>query len=569
MRQFQWLVLLAVVAAHASANPPGQRFVSIAFHDIVDPTDAASTDAVTGTLLAQFFDWLKRNGWTAVSLADVSAAARGSKPLPRQAILITFDDGFRDLYTRAYPLLKAYRYPAVAALVGSWMEPRPDGTVLYGDQVVPRERFVSWAEAREMQESGLVEFASHSYDLHRGVQANPQGNLLPAAIAWRYDPATTAYENDIQYRDRIRSDLTRSRELMTARLGRPPRAMVWPFGRYTGPALEIARQVGFEYAVTLEPEPASTSSLSAIHRYYPSRNATLSDIVRNLRFEPGAPTTRRIACLALDGLAAAGIAAAQDEALGRLIENLRALGANTVVLDAHAALPSADAPLGDVYFPTPRRPLRVDLLSRASWQIRTRAGAEVFLRLPIDSAIAAVGEAGVPALVADMARQAPSDGVAIEMRPPVGTTIVADLPGEVRARREALDLSAFDPRTRLGLSAYRAAAAFDPRLRLMIVMEDAVGVPDWADIGLLPRPRDAAHTSALAERLRAGGWLRPEASGRVAFSLPVHPDQQIEALRRAQRLGASAIALCPGQPSLPASPALAAAFSAAVFPYRQ
>ena len=263
-------LVLALVAAQVSAAPPGQRFVSIAFHDVVDERDAAGTDAVTTARLTEFFDWLKGTGWTPVSLDDLSAAARGDKPLPRQAILITFDDGFRSLYTRVYPLLKAYRFPAVAALVGSWVEPGPDGTVLYSDQMVPRDRFVSWEEAREMQASGLVEFASHSYDLHRGILSNPQGNQMPAAIARHYDPAAGAYEDDTQYRARIQSDLTRARDLMAARLGRPPRALVWPFGRYTGPALEIAKQAGFSFALTLEPEPASTSDPFAIHRYFPS-----------------------------------------------------------------------------------------------------------------------------------------------------------------------------------------------------------------------------------------------------------------------------------------------------------
>ncbi len=55
-------------------------------------------------------------------------------------------------------------------LVGSWMEGRPDGTVRYGDKDVPRNRFLSWDQAREMAASGLAEFGSHSYDLHRGVR---------------------------------------------------------------------------------------------------------------------------------------------------------------------------------------------------------------------------------------------------------------------------------------------------------------------------------------------------------------------------------------------------------------
>ena len=568
------LCLLLVLAGTASipealSQPTGQRFVSIAFHDVVDRPDQLETDAVTGASLAQFFDWLKGTGWTAISLDDAAAAARGVRRLPEKSILISFDDGYESLYSRVFPLVKVYRYPIVAALVGSWMEGgRPDGTVLYGDRVVPRANFISWAQAREMQASGLVELASHSYNLHRGLLANPQGNTIPAAITWQYDRATGQYETDAQYRDRIRADLSRARSQMAANTGRAPRALVWPFGRYTGPALEVAKQVGFTFALTLEPEPAYTSELTAIHRYFPAQNPSLGDIARNLRFEPDRPATRRIACLSLDALASVGPGAAQDEALGRTIEGLRALGTNTVVIDANVALASPGARLTAVYFPNRLVPLRTDLLSRATWQIRTRAGSDVFLRLPIDSAVATVGEAGVPTLFADMMRHAASDGVAIDAPVQSGARIAVDLPGDIRARRARLDPASLDPPTRLALAAYRAASTIDPRQRLMLVMNEPSGPPDWADIGLMPPTQDVAATGALARRLRTDGWLQPEVTGRVAFTLPSDPSRQVEALRAAQRHGASAFALCPGTPALPPAAALSAAFSAATYPYK-
>jgi poly-beta-1,6-N-acetyl-D-glucosamine N-deacetylase len=559
----------SAMISDAHSQPAGQRFVAIAFHDVVDNRDQLETDSVTSTSLVQFFDWLKGTGWTAVSLDDVAAAARGVRPLPDKAILISFDDGYASLYTRVFPLLKVYRFPVVAALVGSWMEGRPDGTVTYGDRVVPRSNFISWAQAREMQASGLVEFASHSYNLHRGVSANPQGNMVPAAITWQYDPATGSYEDDTQFRARIRADLVRARSQMATSLGRPPRALVWPFGRYSGPALEVAKQVGFTFALTLEPEPAYTSDLFAIHRYFPSQNPSLGDLARNLRFEPDRPATRRIACLTLDALAAVGPGAAQDEALGHIVEGLRALGTNTVVIDANVALPSLRAPLSAVYFPNRLLPMRLDLLSRATWQIRTRASNDVYLHLPLEAATAAVGEAGVPTLFSDMTRHTAADGLAIDApAPSPAGPIAVDQPGDIRARRARLDPASFDGRTRLALTAFRASAAIDARQRLMLVTNESVGPPDWADIGLMPPSRDGTATGALAQRLQAEGWLRPEVSGRVAFALPSDPARQVEALRAAQRRGAAAFALCPGTPALPPTAALSAAFSAATYPYR-
>ena len=445
------------------------------------------------------------------------------------------------------------------------------GMVDYGgDRMVSRSSFISWAEAREMQASGLIEFASHSYLMHRGVQANPQGSMTPAAVTWRYDPATGRYEDDRQYAARIRADLARSRKQLATNLGRAPRAMVWPYGRYTGPGLEIARQLGFSFAFTLEAEASYTSDLFAIHRYFPTGNPALGEIVDNLRFDAPRPRSRRIVCLRLDAMATMS-AGAQDEALGHLIEDVRKLGANTVMIHAYAAL-SPGAPVGAVFFPTALRPLKADLLSRVSWQLRTRAGVEVYTHMPVDPAAAAVGAARVPALYADMAKYSVTDGITFDLEGAtlsgLPSVILPSLPGLIRARRAALDISGFTGHDRLLLEAYRATAQIDPRQRLMLTLDKPGVPPGWADIGLLPPSRDAAEAAGLAKRLRVEGWLRPDAAGRIAFSLPAEPRFQVDALRQAQRQGASAFALCPDQPAFPPAPTLSAAFSAATYPYR-
>ena len=80
-------------------------------------------------------------------------------------------------------------------------------------------------------------------------------------------------------------------------------------------------------------------------------------------------------------------------------------------------------PLGDVFFPTALRPLKADLLSRVSWQLRGRAGVEVYAHLPVDPAAAAVGAARVPALYADMARYTVTDGITFDLEVAMGKII--------------------------------------------------------------------------------------------------------------------------------------------------
>jgi peptidoglycan/xylan/chitin deacetylase (PgdA/CDA1 family) len=552
---FLLLAFLLAASVPARAQPLNTRFVAIAFHDVVDRREALTPDAVTTDQLVRFLEWLKGSGWTVLSLDDVAAAARG-RALPERSILLTFDDGYRSLYTRVFPLLQAYGFHAVAALVGRWMEGGPGSTVEYGNRRVPRTDFVTWAEAREMQASGLVELASHSFDLHKGELANPQGNSIPAARSLRYDADKASYESDAQYRARIRHDFAQARSQMARELGRAPRALVWPFGRYTGPAREEAAAAGFRFAITLDPAAADATRPMDNPRYFPTFNPSYGEIAANLRFDVERPETVRIACLGLDGLAAAR-GPGQDHRLGRMIEDLRTLGANKVVIAGNAAPAAPGAPIDAVFFPSRLLPMRADLLSRAAWQIRSRAGAEVYLTLP--------GQPS-PELVAEMVQHVPADGLALEAPATPGTRAAIEM-GAARQRRLSLDPAMLDPGNRRVLETWRAAARIDPQLRLILALRQPGGVPDWADYVLLPAAADAAGTVRQAEALRADGWYRPDLAGRMVLTLPAAPGEQVAALSGAQRIGGAGFAACPRAP-LPPPPALAAAFSAATYPHR-
>lgn len=526
MRMMLALLVLLAVATPAAA----QRFVAVAFHDVVDDEAGLESDAILTGRLVAFFDWLRGNGWHPVSLDDI-AAARGGKPLPPKAILLTFDDGERSAYTRVYPLLLAYRYPALFSLVGAWMDAPPDATVDYGGQPLPRSHFLSWQEAREMARSGLAEFASHSYDLHRGILANPQGSMPPAAATWAYDPRSGHYETDAELSARVLRDLRRSVQLMRQQLGRAPRALVWPFGRYSGPAEAAANEAGFQFVLTLDPEPADTSRPMSIPRLFPSRDPTLASLAEGLRFDDPTPVTRRVVCLALDSLP-------NNDAVGRTIEAMRRLGANTVVLDPGSTRPS-------------------DMLRFAAWQLRTRAGVELFLRIhPL----------AVP-FVRDLVRVAPIDGLLMES--PGNLLSAGDAPNArypwiVRAARDNMDTGGLDLQARDALAAWREAVAERPGLRLALVSPAnpqaawPAAIADW----LLVSP-SADGLAALSQRLARRGWLSPQVTSRVV--LPAIGADAAASIRAAQVLGATGFSLCPA-PALPAEPRLAAAFSAATFP---
>jgi peptidoglycan/xylan/chitin deacetylase (PgdA/CDA1 family) len=556
------LLLLALPVAPAVA----QRFVAIGLHDIADTREELTADAITTSTLVAFFDWLKAERWTPISLDDLEAARLGRRPLPPRAILLSFDDGYRSFHTRLFPLLLAYRYPAIIALVGSWMEGGPDATVRYGDQDVPRSRFITWAEAREMQASGLVEFASHSYALHTTVQANPQGNQTPSAFTWAYAPQSGRYEDDAALRRRVEADLRRAVAQHRRELGRAPRALVWPFGRYSGPALEAAQAAGFRFTLTLDPEPAEVQRPLTIGRFYPSQAPDLAALVANLRFQAESPPALRLVCLDPGVIAGAGDAAAQDAALGRAIEAVRLLGANIVALAEHA--PGTEGRLGPAWYPTPMTAQGPDVLSRLVWQLRTRGGADAYVRLPLDRAIATVGAARAADLVAELVRRAPADGLLLEEAGGLAAAVPGVLeepsPWATRARRASLAPATLDPQGQVALLAARRAEALRPGLRLMLASAAA------PEPGLWPAPAadrvllGLGSTDALAP-LRAAGWIAPEARSRLVLDLPPGP----RPLAAAQRAGATGLAYCAdGAAALAEAGARAPGFSSASYPLR-
>jgi biofilm PGA synthesis lipoprotein PgaB len=373
MRALAFLVLLLL------AGPAAAELRVLCYHDVQDDVrvvpDPYAVD--TAALVAQFA-WLKENGFKVVGLDEVIAARDGRKPLPAKAVLLTFDDGYRSVYTRVFPLLKLFGYPAVVALTGRWLDAPEDATVEYDGKPVPRSRFVSWDQVKEMTASGLVEIASHSYDLHRGAVANPQGNLIPAAVTARYENG--AYESARDQAARIRADLARNSALIKARTGRAPRAMVWPYGRDSGQNNEIARELGMPVNMNLDGSAnAALQPPGTIARDLIVDQPTLAEFIA-LVGKPPRPEPQRIVHVDLDYVYD-GDPRQQQANLDALIDRMRALRVTAVYLQAYSD-PDGDGEAAEVYFPNRHLPVRADLFSHVAWQLRTRALAKVYAWMP-------------------------------------------------------------------------------------------------------------------------------------------------------------------------------------------
>jgi len=112
--------------------------------------------------------YLHRNGYRTLTADELLAVLNREMPVPERAVVLSFDDGWGTLKTVAYPLLKQYGYKAVAFIAPAWIGDEPVESA-----ETDGRRFCTWAELREMQQSGVVDIQSHSMN-HPRVFISPQ-----------------------------------------------------------------------------------------------------------------------------------------------------------------------------------------------------------------------------------------------------------------------------------------------------------------------------------------------------------------------------------------------------------
>ena len=386
-RLFLQLLLGCCLAARASigACAPSVTLTILSYHEIAERGDALIPQyAVTPASFAAQMQWLKSSGHHFVGMSDVLASESGKRPLPPDAVLVTFDDGYRSVYTQAFPILRQMRIPSVIALVGSWLEVK-EGNVDFDGRPIPRSDLLSWDDVLTMQRSGLVEIASHSYALHRGIPGNPQGNHEPAATTRQW--LGTRYEDDASYQRRIAADLRRNSRLLEGKLGRSPRVIVWPYGRYNIETTHIAKSLGMPIGLTLDDGPNTAGTpLSALRRVLVEQAMTLPDVQREITLrnhfviDDGRPA--KVMHLDLDYIYDAD-PVQQEKNLGLWLDRIIAMGVNTVYLQAFSD-PDANGAADAVYFPSRHLPMRADLFNRVAWQISTRTQVKrVYAWMPV------------------------------------------------------------------------------------------------------------------------------------------------------------------------------------------
>lgn len=378
-----WAIINTITLANTEVKLNDKNsYQVLCYHNVVDKiTDPKVMNITTDQLIAHF-KWLKVNGYHVINIDDILKAKRGEKDLPQKAVLLTFDDGYVSFYTRIYPLLKLYNYHAIYALVGKWQETPEDQTFLYGTLPRSRKMLLSWEEIKEMMTSGLVEFASHTYDSHHGILANPQGNTQPALTAIKFDKVTKRYESTQSYISRVENDIKKSSYIIYKHTGFRPRVIAWPYGAYNGIVQKIAKKYGMPITLTLDDGINTPDDIAGIKRILVKNDPQFGDFYWNIQENEFSP--QRSIFINIDDLYDTD-PKKTNKKLGRVINRIKKFNISAVIIKAYSDTDNDN--LADMlYFPNKIMPMRADLLNRISWQLKSRSPIEdVFVQMPLSA----------------------------------------------------------------------------------------------------------------------------------------------------------------------------------------
>ncbi len=180
--------------------------------DYPEGTDGAN---ISPKLFEEHMKGILERGYTPIFVSDYYNSVQRGQELPENPIIITFDDGYLSNYELVFPIIKELKIPITIFIVTSTVGESPSG----GKVSYPH---FTWAQAREMQESGFVDIQSHSHT-HKDMTTLSQAKL--------------------------QEDLRLSRYLIEKNLNKNCYVFSYPFGRYNKQTSSLARLAGYRMQI--------------------------------------------------------------------------------------------------------------------------------------------------------------------------------------------------------------------------------------------------------------------------------------------------------------------------------
>lgn len=197
--------------------------------------------SVTPSDFAAQMNYLDQQGYYPMTLDDLNYVLYHPSYLPKKPIVITFDDGYEDSYTNAFPILKSHHFRAINFVITGF---------------VGEPNYLTWNQITEMKDSGIFFFEGHTVHHY----------------------ALTNYNSSI-----VRYELSQSKLDLQNHLNSPVNWMAYPYGNVNWRVVALVKQAHYIGAFgTNFGTYQSTNYMYTLPRVRVSGGETLYQFAQNL-----------------------------------------------------------------------------------------------------------------------------------------------------------------------------------------------------------------------------------------------------------------------------------------------
>ncbi|MDD5560550.1 MAG: polysaccharide deacetylase family protein [Candidatus Omnitrophica bacterium] len=154
-------------------------------------------------------EYIKKKGYEVITLDELVESIKNKKRLKRNKVVITFDDGYKDNFEYAYPILKKFGFPATVFLVT--------------DYIGNDKRFLNWDQVRFMSKNN-ISFGGHTKGHYY------LGTVKDDKVAWE--------------------QIAGPKEAIEKEIGAPADYFCYPTGGFNARVKEIVEEAGYKGACT-------------------------------------------------------------------------------------------------------------------------------------------------------------------------------------------------------------------------------------------------------------------------------------------------------------------------------
>jgi peptidoglycan/xylan/chitin deacetylase (PgdA/CDA1 family) len=177
--------------------------------------------AVTPQAFGDDMAYLAASGYQPLTVTQLVDSSATPESLPDLPIVITFDDGFKDFLTTAWPVLQRHSFPATLYVPTAFIGRTATWLRAHGEQSRP---VLDIAALRDLASAG-VEIGAHSH-------THPELDVL--------DPG------------RLSDEISRPKRILEDLLARPVRSFAYPYGYHSPAARACVREAGYSSGCTVE-----------------------------------------------------------------------------------------------------------------------------------------------------------------------------------------------------------------------------------------------------------------------------------------------------------------------------